>query len=161
MTEAVAVIPVFLILFGALIFTHRLYSLKGASRADARHAVWSYALSSCESGPYTTAAAERTTGGDAPALDALEGGIDPNAQKLLDDAKDDPKTDLEMGDEWGVARVTVGHGPLVAPPPLTALGQDKVTTTMSVQCDEKPRGASAGDVLAFVWHLPETLALGQ
>jgi hypothetical protein len=157
MTEALAVIPVFLILFGAIVFVHRLYSLKGASRAEARNAVWAFALNSCESGRYTTNAAERAESGDAPVL----AEVDPDAQQLIEDANDDPKSDLETSDAWGTAHASVGHGPLVAPAPLSALGRERVTATMSVQCDEKPRGASAADVLSFLWHLPETLALGQ
>lgn len=169
MVEAAVVIPVFLILFAAVVFVLRLYAHKAESRAEARHQVWSYALNACEQGPYTSSSATTAAGDDPPTLDAVQdeesypstGELPSEGEDLVANANADPNTDLEIGDDWGVARASVSRGPVIAPPPLDIASRDQVTTTMEVQCDEKPRGASPGDVLSFVWHLPETLALTE
>ncbi len=169
MTEAAASIPLFLILFAALVFVLRLYAFKAQSRADARYAAWAWALNSCEEGPYTSSDATSQAGDDPATLDAVKNEdsypqgdqMSPEGDDLIAKANQDPSTDLEIGDDWGVARASVTRGPVIAPPPLSFAGKRQMTTTMEVQCDEKPRGASPADVLSFVWHLPETLALGK
>jgi hypothetical protein len=169
MVEAVVAIPLFLVLFAAAIFVLRLYGHKANSRAEARYAVWAYALNSCEEGQYTTSASTSASGDDPPTLDAVQneesypetGELPQEGDDLIANANDDPNTDLEIGDDWGVARASVSRGPVIAPPPLVGMGRDSVTTTMEVQCDEKPRGASPGDVLSFVWNLPSTVNLSN
>jgi hypothetical protein len=170
LTEAAVVIPVFLILFASLVFVHKLYSVKGATRNQARHAMWAYALNACEDGKYTSKLASKADSGDQPTLDAMKndgnlpkgtGNLPPEGEKLLNQANSDPGTDLEVGDEWGVSRTVVSAQPVMGTGPLGKMSSDKIVTKMEVQCDEKARGASPADVLAFLWKLPETLNLAN
>lgn len=170
MTEAAATIPAFLMLFAALVFLSKLYALKGTARMEARAAMWAYALNGCEEGKYTRAGASKVTTDDAPTADSVKndpaypsqgGELGTDGEDLIEKAEADPKTDLAMGKDWGVARATVNKGAVSAPPPFQQWTKKDVTVTMEVQCDEKPRGASPGDVLSFIWSLPETLNLAN
>lgn len=170
MTEAAVAIPVFLLLFAAVVFLYRVYSLKGNARMEARAAMWAYALNACEDGKYTSSAAQKVDTHDGPTADSVKddpafpkntGELGSDGEDLIEKAEADPSTDLAMGSDWGVARATVSKGPLAAPPPFQASSGQKLTVTMEVQCDEKPRGASPADVLSFIWSLPDTLQLGK
>jgi hypothetical protein len=170
MTEAAVTIPFFLLLFASLVFVHKLYAVKGATRGQARSAMWAYALNACEDGKYTSKLASKADSGDQPTLDAMKdegdlaagtGNLPPNGEKLLKQANSDPNTQLEVGDEWGVARGIAQADPVIGTGPLHSLATDKIVTKMEVQCDEKRRGASPADVLSFLWKLPETLNLAN
>jgi hypothetical protein len=167
MTEAAVSIPVFLMLFASLIFLSKLYAMKGSARMEARSAMWAWALNGCQEGKYTSAAAKTVeTDGPSPQSVADDpeyptGGAElgSEGQDLVEKAEADPKTDLALGSEWGVARAVVNKGAVAAPPPFQEWAKKDVVVSMEVQCDEKPRGANPGDVLSFIWSLPETLNL--
>jgi hypothetical protein len=168
MTEAAVSIPVFLLLFAALIFLGKLYAMKGTARMEARSAMWSWALAGCQEGKYTNAAAETVETHDGPSPESVQndpaypgGGAELGTEgdDLVKKAEADPKTELALGNEWGVARAVVNKGAVAAPPPFQEWAKKDVVVSMEVQCDEKPRGASPSDVLSFIWSLPETLQL--
>lgn len=174
MTEAIVVIPLFLLLLGLSIFAARLYGNTAQARHDARHAAWTYALQSCEGDAPAGVVGEEVTD---PTLDLVENDpslppdaerIPPEGEELLDDARRSD-SGLELGESWGVARATIDRGEVQAR--VLPMFRDPhhpnepVETTFAtrasfeVQCDEKPRGARPLDVLRFIWSLPETLNL--
>jgi hypothetical protein len=170
MTEAVVVLPLFLLLLGFSLFAARLYGRTAQARHEARHAAWAYALNACEGDAPAGVAAQEVSDptldlvADDPSLPPDAERIPEDGEQLLDDARRSD-TGLELGDSWGVARATIDRGavyasvlPMFRDPNLPNAGFE-TRASFEVQCNEKARGARPLDVLRFIWSLPETLNL--
>lgn len=155
LVEALVVIPTLTLLWAALVFVASVYGKKLATRAEARAAVWTYALNSCEGG------SGQRVAGDGASLDqvtadpeSVQGaGLSGEAGDFAGEARS--QTDLEFGDSWGVAQASSerpGNS-------LFSFSSGSVSTTLKVQCDEKPRGADPVSVLTFLWDLRNTVNL--
>jgi hypothetical protein len=153
MTEALAVVCLFVLLWCGLMFVFQLYLRKTDARGDARAAVWSHALGSCEGNAATTSAGEGADLGEVLADDAAgaDTGIPAEGDSLIDEAGQ--VDELELGEDWGVATATAERDGVS----VLKFSSDKLTSTMRVQCDEKPRGADPLSVLGFLWDLRNTV----
>jgi hypothetical protein len=153
LTEAVAVVTLFVLLWAGLMFVFQLYAAKTATRGDARAAVWTHALGSCQGDAAQTSTDEGADLGEVLADDEAgeDTGIPAEGEPLLDQAGQ--VGELELGESWGVATASAERdGPRVL-----SLSADKLTSSMRVQCDEVPRGADPLSVLGFLWDLRNTV----
>lgn len=163
MTEAVVALSLFVALWACLTFVFELSTRKHSAQLEARDAAWAWALASCEEGKHTRGG-YRMDGDDEGALNQIHADTSvPQGTEALPQEGDEllyqagrSGQGLELGESWGVARATASRGEVKGPAflPLNAITP---SSTMEVQCDEKPRGARPGDVLAFIWSLRDTL----
>jgi hypothetical protein len=151
--EAVAIVSLFTLLAAGMTFVFHLYSRKEDARIEARAAVWTYALNSCEGSSGST---ESEQGADLnEVLSDDEAGDTPDlgndGDQLVDEASN--VQELEFGESWGVGSATATRDPVVVP----RFASQEITSTQRMQCDEKPRGADPLSVLGFLWDLKNTV----
>jgi hypothetical protein len=151
--EGVAMISLFTLLAAGLGFVFHLYSRKESARIEARAAVWTYALNSCEGNSGSTEADEGANLNDV--LSDNEAGETPDlgadGDQLVGEAGN--VQELEFGESWGVGSATATRDPVIVP----RFVSQEISSTQRVQCDEKPRGADPVSVLGFLWDLRNTV----
>jgi hypothetical protein len=131
LVEAVVAIPFFLLVFACLLYVVRLFLVKEFTLSDARSKVWEYALNSCEGN------------GASQSNDPPPNG--PTVKSKYKNATGDAKLETD----WGVAKAT-SRGSVATG---TYLGiSNKLATTTTLQCDEKPASGNIINVLKTAWH---------
>lgn len=145
MTEAVIMLPFFIIVWGCVIYVQQLYTKGIQTQAVARECAWRHAKDNCEGD--TRCSIEpgldpsRDYGsGDSSAIDAAEG-----SSSGLGFLGDGFLTNILFG-----ADITASATGSTRKPEVIGGGDANLTGRMGLACNEKPRG-DLGEVVSSVW----------
>ncbi len=144
MVEAVVAIPVFVLMFGALVFVGQLYGSKQKVVRDSTQAAWSNAMHSCESGGWTKESDSAIN--EFSAHDST-GGISQGSSSLAEHADDSAKS--VYGREFGSAVSTIDGA--VTAGSILGSRSTKLTTTTRVMCNEVTKGGAPQDAAMYAF----------
>jgi hypothetical protein len=144
MTEAVVMLPFFILVWGCIIYVSQLYEKGIETQATARECAWRHAKDNCEGDSRCAIAGgldpSRDYGsGDASAIESAEGSGGPG---FLGDGF---LTNILFG-----ADITATSESTTRKPELIGGGDAQIVGKVGLACNEKPRG-DLGEVISSAW----------
>ena len=142
MTEAVIMLPFFVLVWGCIIYVSQLYEKGIETQAEARECGWRYAKDNCEGETRCAVASgldvTRDYGsGESGDIDAAESGVGFLGDGFL--------TNILFG-----ADATATAEDTTPKPQVIGGGDAQLRGRMGLACNEKPRG-DLGDVISSAW----------
>jgi len=144
MTEAVVMLPFFILVWGCIIYVSQLYEKGIETQATARECAWRHAKDNCEGdsrcaiGPGLDPSRDYGSG-DASAIESAEGSGGPG---FLGDGF---LTNILFG-----ADITATAQSSTRKPELIGGGDAEIVGKVGLACNEKPRG-DLGEVISSAW----------
>ena len=136
-TEAVVMLPFFIIVWGCIIFVSNRYERAVDISQDARKCAWQHVMSACEN-DVECPIADGANLADADFPGAASGYLDDMGASL-------PFVDWMFEGLFG-KDITAGADTSVTAPEVAGGGSRRVAGAMALTCNEKPRG-DLGDIL--------------